>query len=139
MTTRTNNWPAKLDLFIEEKRSQPFCYRTNNCAFFACDWIAILTGVDPAAKYRKRCTSALAAARLMKSGKGLVAMAKADFAKRGWLPVKPAYARRGDVATTMTEQGEALGVVVGTHIAHAGPDGLAFAPLSLCRRAWRIG
>lgn len=135
---RIDNWPAALALFIEEKRAQPFDWRQNNCAFFACDWLAILVRVDPAKPYRRRCTSAVSAARLLRAGSGLVALASEDFARRGWPEVPPARARRGDVATTTTPQGEALGVVIGAQVAHAGPNGLVFTPLANCRRAWRI-
>ncbi len=136
---RRSNWPAELAAFIEERRYRPFSFEKNNCAFFACDWIALVTGgTDPAKPYRARCTSAVTTLRVAKRAGGLVALAKKDFARRGWPVVPPVQARRGDVATTATQQGEALGVVIGAHVAHAGPDGLVFTPLAQCRRAWRI-
>jgi len=138
MTKRAENWPDALAAFIRERRGQAFNWRSQNCAFFACDWLRILMGVDPAAKYRKRCRGQKEALGLLKAGKGLVALAKADFEARGWQACPVAFARRGDIATTKTDHGEALGVVIGALVAHPGLDGLSFVPLAQCRRAWRI-
>jgi hypothetical protein len=131
---RADNWPALLAAFIEQRRALPFDWRTNNCAFMACDWIAQLTGgYDPAKSYRRRCTSALTAARLLKKHGDL-----ATLAAQGWPEIEPRRAWRGDIASTITPEGEALGIVIGIHVAHAGPNGLVFTPLGCARRAWSI-
>jgi len=135
---RTNNWPAKLDLFIAEKRHQPFDWRTNNCAFFACDWIAILTEKDHAKGYRSKVTSELTAARRLKEAGGAEAIAEKVCEQNGWQEVTPAFARRGDVVSLDTETGVALGVCAGGVAVFAGRLGVEFRPVTECRKAWRI-
>lgn len=135
---RPDHWPALLAAFIKKKRAAPFDWRTHNCAFFACDWLLLLTGIDPARRFRARCTGPLAAARLLRQGNGLAALCTAAFPAQGWPAIHPALARRGDLATTETPAGPALGVVVGATIAHPGPTGLVFAHFTAASRAWRI-
>lgn len=146
---RCSNWPAALQLFIEEKRNQPFDWQHNNCAFFASDWLAILTGEDPAAHLREQVTSALSAARVLKDGGGIEAMFDEYCTRQGWLVIEPNRAQRGDLATIAvnasgvagTEDASdiAVGVVVGLSVAYAGPNGVTFAPRAIAGRAWRIG
>lgn len=148
---RCSNWPAMLDLFIEEKRHQPFDWRHNNCAFFASDWIVILTGgEDPARAFRRGVTSPLTAARRLRAAGGLEQLAADYCAAHGWPECPVGQAQRGDWAMVMVDaagivggQGAcaayALGVVLGRVVAHAGPQGVVFVPKALARRAWRIG
>ena len=140
MITICTNWPAKLALFIEETSSQPFNWTTNNCAFFACDWIAMRTGTDPAAQYRDSVDSALTAARALASagGDGIESLMADCAAAHGWPEVALPYAQRGDVVSIDAEGGPALGVCTGAKSAFAGPHGIDFRPTASCRRAWRI-
>lgn len=138
MTMRRSNWPAKLALFIAEKKSQPFDWEHNNCAFFACDWLAMSTGVDPAADYRDRVNSAFSAAYVLREAGGIEAIASAACERWNWQETAPALAQRGDIVTTDTEHSSALGVCVGARAVFAGVDGLEFKPMAECRRAWRI-
>lgn len=135
---RRSNWPALLALFLAEKRAQPFDWAENNCAFFACDWLALATGVDPAADFRGTIDSPLAALRALEAGGGLETLVVQACARWDWPEVPPAYARRGDLATLAAEGGPALGVVVGAQVACAGPSGVEFRPLAASLRAWRI-
>lgn len=136
---RCNNWPVKLALFLEEKQSQPFDWKTNNCCFFACDWLAILAGVDPAESYRPRVTSALAMGRILKEEGGVEAMADKDFPARGWRNVDVKMAQRGDIVLADTPEGPAIGVCGGAVSWFAGPKGLsAISTIHQCRKAWKI-
>lgn len=139
MTRRCNNWPAKLALFIEEKRGQPFDWAVNNCCFFACDWLAMLTGVDPASDFRDEVDSALSAQRVLNARGGLDEMAIAAFDRWGWLEVVPALARRGDVVEVQTELGPALGVCCGLRSVFPGMAGIEWRETLLVLRAWRVG
>jgi hypothetical protein len=135
---RPQDWPMRLHLFLVEKRAQPFDWKTNNCAFFACDWIAILTGKDPAAAYRPQVDSALSAARAM-GGLTVEQIAERVCAENGWPEVPMKLARRGDVALIDTDAGDlALGVCEVGRVAFASPHGVHFLPTKRCRRAWRI-
>lgn len=138
-TSRRNNWPALLALFVEEKRATPFDWATNNCAFFACDWLAILIGVDPARPWRPEVDSALTAARVLASLGGLEAIAAQAFTAHGWPEIPVALARRGDVVAMDAEGGPALGVCLGASCIFASPTGLDHRPTLTARRAWRIG
>lgn len=138
MMTRCDNWPGKLDLFIEEKRAQPFHWERNNCAFFAADWVALLTGVDLASSYREQVTSVRSAVKLMRNGGGLLDLATAPLARWNCPQVPVAYARRGDLVTTETKHGPAFGVFLGHCGAFAGPAGLTFVPCDQLTQAWRI-
>jgi hypothetical protein len=135
--SRPQDWPMRLHLFLVEKRAQPFDWRTNNCAFFACDWIAILTGKDPAAAYRPQVDSALSAARAM-AGLTVEQIAEKVCAESGWPEVSVKLARRGDVLLRDTDAGPALGVCEGAHVSFASKDGIILQPVKICRRAWRI-
>lgn len=137
--SRCEDWPEKLELFIEEKRHQPFDWRANNCCFFACDWLAILTGKDPAHGLRERVTSDLSAARVLKQRGGVEGIAEAECKRRKWPDVPVPYAMRGDLMLIDTPQGPALGVCLGADVAFAGLGGVSFVTLAGCRRAWRVG
>jgi hypothetical protein len=134
---RPQDWPTRLALFIEEKRHQTFNWKENNCAFFASDWIAILTGEDPASEYRSKVDSPLSAARAL-GDVTVEQVAERVCAEHGWPEVSPKLARRGDVVLRDTEHRPAMGVCEGERAVFAAPDGLAFLPAAQCRRAWRI-
>jgi len=138
MPTRCDNWPLKLDLFIEEKRRQPFNWRTNNCAFFAADWLAIMLGVDLAARFRERVTSPRSALAAIDSHGEVDAIAAQELEHVGATEVALALARRGDIVTTDTRHGPAMGVWLGHCAAFAGPEGVEFIRADQIRRAWRV-
>jgi len=132
---RKSNWPEALALFLDEKHPQPFDWETNNCAFFACDWIAILTGEDVAAPYRSKVTSALSAARVLREAGGIECIAECACMERGWNEVSPKLAQRGDLVSAMTDNGLALGVCIGAKAIFAGN---VTVKMGDCARAWRI-
>ena len=136
---RRSNWPRLLADFLAEKRAEPFDWARNNCAFFACDWIALCTSVDPAADVRDEVTSALSAGRVLRARGGLVQIAGEACFRWAWPEVAPRLAQRGDVAVHDTPQGPALGVVLGAQVAFAGASGVVLQPLTSCTAAWRIG
>jgi hypothetical protein len=136
--TRCNYWPEKLDLFIQEKRDQAFDWGTNNCAFFAADWVTILVGLDLAAEYRDKITSPLAAYRAVEAAGEVDAIAAEQLAAAGFPEIPLIYARRGDVVTTHTRHGPAMGVLLGHCAAFAGTECLEFIPTTQLLRAWKI-
>lgn len=132
---RVTNWPTKLALFIEEKRNQPFNWKHNNCGFFACDWIAMLVGFDPAAEFRP-LTPLQLARKIRAVPVDVIAHELAS--EYNWPEVKTAFARRGDVVEIISEGYPALGVCEGVRSVFPGREGLVFQKTSSCRRAWRI-
>lgn len=135
---RIKNWPRALSSFIESRRTQPFDWAGNNCCFFACDWIAALTAIDPAADLRPQVASAADAVRVLTEQGGVEQIAASRCQQYGWPEVAPAFAQRGDIAMVSTDHGPALGVVIGAKIAHPGPEGLTFLPLTAALRAWHV-
>ena len=137
MTTRPNNFQERLDLFLQEKRAEPFAWGVNDCCLFACDWVAILTGRDLASDLRGY-PSALAAWRLVKKLGGVEQIASDRCALNGWPEVRITMATQGDVVSCDTRHGPALGVCFGHICAFPGPRGIVFRKLLECRKAWRI-
>lgn len=126
----------RLAAFLREKRNQPFAWGKNDCCLFAADWVAALTGSDPAADLRGQYHTALGAQRILDAHGGVEGLAKERFI--GWPEAQVTYARRGDVLVTDMEGRPALGVCAGAQAGFAGADGIIFHPLTSCRRAWRI-
>jgi len=140
MNKRCSNWPTKLDLFMHEKRDQPFDWAGNNCCFFACDWIAILIGHDPAAELRAMVDSALSAARVLKDNGGVEGIAERICSENKWEGAANInLARRGDVVLWDSAEGPALGVCAGELSWFAGSAGVVQVATKDCRRAWRVG
>lgn len=129
---------TKLQLFLEEKRNEPFGWAHNNCCFFACDWLAMLTGNDPAVDYRERITSPLTAARVLESDGGVDGIASTICAQRGWQEVDVRLAQRGDAVLIDIGAGDTLGVCAGKDSWFAGESGVARVATLRCRKAWRI-
>ncbi len=131
----SNDWTIKLALFFEEKRTQQFNWRENNCCFFACDWIAIRKGFDPAARFRN--VPARVLARFVRE-RPLSETIDAACLKYGFAPVPLAFAQRGDLIETMEHGAPALGVCNGRLSGFPGQEGLVFVATLKCNRAWRI-
>lgn len=138
MITRRENWPALLNDYVAERVTRPFDWRDNNCALFAADWVALMTGVDLAVEYRERITGPLAACRMMRQGGGIPAIVDRVTSRWGWTPTVPALLRRGDVCLSATPHGPAVGIMLGSIAAFAGPIGITFRPIPAIFRGWRI-
>lgn len=137
-TVRQTNWPARLNAFIEQRRTMPFAWGKNDCCLFVCDWISLLTGIDPAKNLRGKYSDALGAKRVLQRGGGVEAMASREFRVQGWQKIPVVLAQRGDPVSLTTEHGAALGICLGRHAAFPGPEGVSFVLRTECRKAWRI-
>ena len=49
---RLEDWPERLAAFVEARRAMPFRWGQNDCALFAADAVAAVTGVDLAERWR---------------------------------------------------------------------------------------
>lgn len=138
---KISGWPVKLSAFIESRRGTPFKWGENDCCLFACDAIAVLTGIDPAAKsFRGKYTTALGAGRLLKKSGGVEGVAAKQCQKHGFDEVPVAFAQRGDVVLIdLPGIGDTLGICTGVSSVFPGEEGLVENPTLLCRKAWRIG
>lgn len=122
--------------FLEEARAVQFRPGRRDCALFAADWIAALTGVDPAARWRGRYRTMDEGRALLKAD-GYASPAEVGASMlvegAGWM-----QARTGDVAVLIEEGNEAMGIVGGCHIHVLRPRrGLDVVPLDRAVRIYR--
>jgi hypothetical protein len=135
---RVADWRARLKDCIRARSSRDFAPGEMDCALFAADVVAAMTGRDFAAAYRGTYTTEAAGIRRLRSNKHRDHVALA--AK--WLPeIAVADARPGDLAVIEYPGGAlpALAVVLGENICSAGPSGLVINPRAKASRAFRVG
>ncbi|MFQ5783616.1 MAG: hypothetical protein ACE5H8_02180 [Alphaproteobacteria bacterium] len=134
---RRVDWPERLARTVRAAQGRRFAWGGHDCALFVCDCILAMTGCDPAARFRGRYRTARGAARALRRIAG-VATLDALATRLLGAPVPVATAKRGDIVLLDTDDGPALGVVIGARAAFTSPRGLAFVPVSAPRRAWRV-
>ncbi len=135
---RRPDWQPRLDAALRAAAARPFAWGRHDCALFACDCIAAMTGEDPAARFRGRYRTARGAARALRRIGGARNLGGLATRVLG-APFPPAFARRGDLAEVEAGAGPALGVVLGRTVALVAPEGLVRVRLDRARRAWRVG
>lgn len=131
---RLPDWPARLSDFIESRRQRDFLWGERDCCLFACDAVQVVTGHDPAKRWRGLYASEKGARRLLRDNGGVIGLAIIAFGA----PVSAANAGRGDVVLIDTPDGEALGVCLGSVSAAQGKAGIVFNPISAAKAAWRV-
>jgi hypothetical protein len=148
VVNRLPDWQARLNRFIEHNRHRKFEYGRWDCALFVASAIWIMTGVDPAQKFRDVYRGHRGALKLMLSECGepsVSLMAAHVFPEFGFAEVPPLRAKRGDVVAILQGQRELLGIVsldglsalvVGD--APDGSEGIGSVPLSAAFRAWSV-
>lgn len=136
--TRKEDWPELMNAFIDSRRGKPFVWGENDCCLFACDCVLAMTGTDLAAAYRGQYQTALGAMRAIKPHGGVYGAFENAASAYGIEQRPAAYAQRGDVVTTETEHGPALGICLSDCAVFVGVTGLTFLPMSECRNTWRI-
>lgn len=117
---------------IRERTDQGFAHGERDCALFAADCVAALTGIDHAADVRGAYTTEQGAARLLARHGGL-----AGVAGRVGPEIPPLCAAAGDVGLLAQDGREFLAVCVGPHWAAQGPAGVISVPFGAAVRAWR--
>lgn len=130
---RHADWPQILAQQIEDARSRPFKWGTADCALFVADVVLAMTGTDYATDLRGYTDQAGALDRIRDAG-SLEAVVSGLLGEP-W-PVNAIG--RGDVVLIDTEDGEALGICIGTACAFAGMTGLQFLSRTAIRVGWRI-
>jgi hypothetical protein len=132
--TRIDGWERLLAEAVETARSTPFQWGVTDCACWAFDVRARLTGgEDVAARWRGRYTSAAGSVRIMRSlgWSNIEAMGRALLGAP--LPAV-LLAQRGDLV--LMEKG--FGVCLGAQAVGMGEAGLGWAAMPSCRMAWRV-
>lgn len=140
MTARVPDWPERLDAVVAAARERPFAWGSFDCALFAADGIAAVTGVDPAAAWRGAYADETGVERLLHEQGGLIALASRIARRHGWPRVPAARLGRGDVALVRLEdRTAALAVCLGAAFTMPGPCGLVSVARCRARFGWRIG
>ena len=131
--TRLPHWPLYLDHAVEAARAKPFAWTRDNCATFAADCVAAVTGVRLHGKFAGLMTSPR---RAILHAESLVD--HVDAILGATTRIEPAHAQRGDVVLVPTSAGPALAVCVGAKAAAKGPEGVTLTPMTEALCAWRI-
>ena len=98
-----------LDTYLDHALSRPWAWGGMDCCFFAGDWIADRTGLDPLAPYRGIYGTEFAARRLIVARGGLNAMVALEMERCGFrTAIEPEH---GDIAV-MNIPGDRTGSAV---------------------------
>lgn len=138
---RFEDWPGALAIFLESRRSTPFEWGRNDCVLFALDGVQAITGLDAAADIRGKYSTALGAAKRMKTLYGHPSLSEAatNFAVRwGGQEISTTMAGRGDIVLFRSEARISLGLCVGRYFVGAGVACMISVPMKLAERAWRV-
>lgn len=141
---RFDDWPTRLDAFIESRKDYAFSWGSQDCCLFACDCIVEMTGQDLVRQYRNRYHDAAGAQSMLENFSDepmTVGSLASEIAKaHGIEEVPVSFAQRGDVVLVLQDEMESLGVVslVGDTLWAPGEFGLVEHPLSSAIKAWRI-
>lgn len=131
---RVDGWEQLLSERVETARSTPFKWGIHDCACWAFDVRAALTGgADEAARWRGRYSSAAGSVKTMRK-LGWASMEAMGRALLGEPLPTVLLAQRGDIVLMNT----GFGIVVGAQAVGMAEGGLAAAPLTLCQMGWRV-
>ena len=139
---RLADWEQRLGDYLAGERDGEFSWGTRDCVLFASGAVAAMAGEDPAAAIRGRYATRIGALRkLHQEGAASVG----ELAGMRFEAAPPAFARRGDLVTTVGFGAGgigALGVCVGRLAYFVGEEdgapGLVGLPLSAWTGAWRV-
>lgn len=130
---RQTGWPLHLEYAIERARGQAFDWTSHNCATFAADCVAAITGV----RLHGRFAALMASERRARAfGPALAARVDDVLGVARRVPVR--LAQRGDVLLVDVHPAPALAVCVGLQAAAVSPAGLVFVGMEVARCAWHI-
>lgn len=134
---RRQDWDLRLAAAVEAARGRAFAWGAHDCATWAFDTVAEMTGApSAAAAWRGRYATETGAARVLRrlGNDGLESLVRAEL---GAPLASVRLARRGDVVLGGTP--EAVGLCAGPRAVFVGPAGTATLPMAACRLAWRVG
>jgi len=142
---RKHSWESDLHNFLEARRPMPFAWGQNDCALFAADAVAAVTGDDPGAAWRGTYATQTEAEALIEKSCGAPGLA----AFAAWLTAQHAMAerpvlmaQRGDVVLLVNPDGsESLGIVGlnGLHALFVTETGLRRTRVRNCTKSWKVG
>lgn len=127
---RVDLWESKLDEYL--KTVGPFEWGQNDCCLFAANAVEVITGIDPAKKYRGYKTKLGAAKKLKDLG------IEGAWTKEFGDPINPKLLRRGDVVLFDNEGSLAVGICIGSQFAAVGETGVLLFSMKQALKGWRI-
>lgn len=140
---RFDDWPTRLQRYIDASICMSFRYGQHDCCLFTADCIRAMTGADLAEWFRGRYATRKDALALIRerTGRGNVeAVAEYAAHERGLVEVQVAFAQRGDMALIGRGRSSLLGVV-----SLSGVDVMCLMQKQIMRvdfehvtRVWRI-
>lgn len=136
MLTRYQDWPERLDEYLNSRLAVPFTFGVNDCALFAMDAIQAMTGVDLGAEIRGTYSDQEGANAILTEENLLRIATAAGMEEKPIL-----FAQRGDILLYMQQSGPTLLVLGMDGINGWGPgeDGAKqCAPARNCLKAWRV-
>lgn len=135
---RYEDWPERLNAEVQKARGKAFVWGTCDCALWALEVVAALTGTDHVATVRGTYESRDGALRCLASNWGCGLEDAVTILLGEPLPT-PLYAQRGDVVSIGTDDGPALGICLGAELAFLAQEGgLTLRPITEAGRAWRV-
>lgn len=133
---RLQGWELALSAAVAEAEARPFVWGVHDCATWAFDVRRALTGLDAAAAWRGRYSTAAGSLRVIRR-MGCADMGAAVTLIMGAPLADVRQAQRGDLLLLVDEV-EALGVCLGHRGAFLGQAGLTWRAVSDCALAWRV-
>ena len=136
MRVRRQDWPLRLNAWLDSVRDRAFSWGQFDCALGAADAVFAMTGVDYAVEFREAYFSKRNAVRLLAERGGLEALVTQALGA----PLDgPKLAQRGDVVLVDSRgDGPALAVVIGAAAVAPSSAGVVFVPAPQWLKAWRV-
>lgn len=135
--TRRSDWRVRLNEAIRLLRRQPLVWGENDCGIgLAAKAIEAMTGIDPAAEFRGKYSTAAGALKLIKQA----GFDDLESYARSLLPeVHPSTAKAGDIAFLAGDELGAFGVFNGDgHILVQRPEGIGVVSLLDAKTAFQV-
>lgn len=139
---RLDLWESRLAELLGQSARRPFEWGQFDCCLLACDAIKALTGSDPGESYRGRYCDETSAREILDAEGGVEGIAERIARERGFLPVPPLFAWRGDIALADFRGRRTLGVCEGSRFVFPSVFGglvRVYFDSPLILKVWRIG
>lgn len=134
---RVSDWDVRLADAVEAARHRPFAWGAHDCATWAFDVRAALTGRPSAAEaWRGRYKTEIGAIRMVRR-LGYDDLRGMMHGLLGGPLANPRLAQRGDIVIS-TDQFPAIAVVIGAQAVFPGETGLMALPIRSAEIGWRV-
>lgn len=138
---RYQDWPVRLDHYLNSVKDKPFKRGAHDCAMFAVNCANIIrSDVDDFGKeFRRPYKNKKEAYELLKK-KGFENLDQVAVSKLGIPYASPLMAQRGDCVTVPCAEGIALAIVdlSGKRAVTTGKKGLEYYPMNQWINGWQI-